>query len=123
VKLWLAALALLAGCTMPMMSDDPPPADWPELKVIVVTMDDSDVRAMCKGSGAVIFIESTACVIIAFGPRTCLIVESREHPMTPAARAHEGADGKRGHCQGVDHAGEDTLRRAWEAWKSKPVQP
>ena len=113
MKLWLAALALLAGCTMPMMSEDPPPADWPELTVDVVTMDTIDVLRMCKGSGAVIFIESTACVLIAFGPRTCLIIESREHPLTPAARAHELE-----HCRGKDHAGEDTLRRAWEKWKA-----
>jgi len=115
----IAALPLIAACST--ISSVPPPADWPPLSRTVITMStDDDMRSMCKGSdGVVASFNGVACAIVSFGPMTCLIVESRQRPMTQEIRQHEGADGKDGHCQGRDHIGEDTLRRAWETWKSK----
>ena len=115
MKLYLACIALLAACAT--IGTSQPPADWPKLEIIIVTVPDAQMRALCTFRG--VLLSSRACALINFDAMKCIIVESQDNPMTPEIRRHEGADGKEGHCQGYDHTGEDTLRRAWEKLKAR----
>lgn len=108
---YLLLAPLIAGCAG-TISSNPPPADWPELKVSVISLPASEMLDTCTQNG--VLLSETACALISFSFKTCTIVGRDDRPMSPFIERHE-----RDHCRGKDHVGEDTLRRAWEKWKTR----
>ena len=107
----LISLALLAGCASTLNSDSAP-ADWPELKVVTIIAPVDEMLAACTWND--VLLSDVACALIDFNRKLCTIVFRDDRPIVASVMTHE-----LGHCGGKDHPGEDTLRRAWEKWKSQ----
>lgn len=98
----VVALFALSGCNS-INYDQRPPADWPELRV-VIHKSGFMARQECNGTLG-------GCAVPNFCAKRCdvyLQVDSR------AIEAHE-----RAHCAGYDHPGDDTMRGLWEGYKWK----
>lgn len=122
---YLLVIALLAGCAgfapIPESGFDrsitpigaaEPPADWPKLVIQHVRIPFDDMISVCAKAWKNPSAPGRACALIVFKSSTCYIVDSIEFPMSPYVRRHEEQ-----HCGGHDHAGETTIRDAWEKWK------
>jgi hypothetical protein len=105
----LAAILALGGCVA--IGHKPPPADWPQLRVEIRKVPGTVVARECaKHIEIPQFIN--ACAIVEFGKNLCTVWVSSDFP-DEAVLEHELL-----HCDGRDHADEDTLARAWASWRS-----
>lgn len=95
---------LLAGCTT--IGHEPPPADWPALRVQEDRLEVREMRDRCQRYAGWHSV-ADACTEINFAENWCRISY-----VYPENLAHE-----RLHCAGRDHVGESTLRDAWARYK------
>src|SRR5688572_2738635 len=105
---------LLSGCGS-MISNNPPPPDWPKLAISVHRVSFYEVLKRCSkyltpvnrvmGLGLV-----GGCAEINFAHVRCDIWIP--HDADPLVLEHE-----MDHCAGKNHPGESTLTDAWEQWK------
>lgn len=106
----LALTAMLAGCAA--IDHGSAPADWPQLKVIVLRTDQAGIDAFCPG-GFMYF--PIACMRPDFDRRECYVW--LHHEASKFVEDHE-----LDHCNGKDHALDSTLSDYFAAWKAKRVQ-
>jgi hypothetical protein len=109
-----ALLALLAsGCTIVDMNR-PPPADWPELRVIEQRASFLDLQRVCNpGTPLAISLligVIQSCAWIYFDRGECVIWSTED--ASPEVLEHE-----RAHCAGYDHIAGSTLAEGWTSWK------
>lgn len=102
----LAATVLLAGCATTIDLSRRPPADWPQLEVVVQRVSEAEVKRICANENLLI---GYACTAVYFDTRKCFIYLASSDP---EVLAHE-----RLHCLGYDHPGESTMRNAWTRWR------
>ena len=110
----LAALLLalpLAACAS-IDYDNPPPADYPKLRVEVVHHQDVAPACALLGVYAGPGERLWGCATADYGAGTCTIHVERDPPAW--VMQHEYA-----HCRGYDHPGADTFRKGWERWKRR----
>ncbi len=101
----LAALALIASCSMIDYSR-PPPEDFPPLAVRIVDAGVLEVNRMC--GGIPILMHVVACTWIDWDTMTATIhTTTRDVEMM----AHE-----RAHTQGYEHTGSTEIRDHWARW-------
>ena len=103
-------VALLAGCTT--IGHEPPPADWPALRVQEERLELREMRDRCQRYAPPGYV-AEACAEINFAGGWCRI--SYHYP--------EHLEHERLHCAGHDHVGAPTLRDAWAAFKRIAAAP
>lgn len=109
--LGLALLLPLAACAG-IDYDNPPPADYPRLRVEVVYH--LDVGPTCRLLGLTPDpgMRLLGCATADYANMTCTIHVERDPPAW--VMQHEYA-----HCRGYDHPGADTFRKGWQLWKKR----
>lgn len=109
-KLTVLFLFLLTGCSLVFTHIDysnPPPADWPQLKIEEHYADEATVKKMCALDKYAIIL---GCAHPEFDLGKCVIWY--ENGAGDWVKKHEHA-----HCRGYDHPGSTTMRDAWERYK------
>lgn len=105
----IACGILLASCTS--IGTEPPPADWPTLKVTRYDVPHAKMRDICvKHVNAISSPE--ACFEIDFVSSTCVIWYSADFPPT-AAVVNEMQQS----CAGFDQTNSTNLADAWRSYK------
>lgn len=101
----LPLLLLTAGCST-FAQHQPPPSDWPKLKIVVHRVPTDIMRNIC----APLSPQPAACAYVYFAEQQCVIWLARN---APQFEEHE-----RLHCAGWDHVGSTALRDAWQRHKT-----
>jgi hypothetical protein len=112
-RLSMIACALaLTGCSA-MISHEPPPSDWPALKIVYHHVPSAEMRDVCGQYVpwyALGMVE--ACAAWHFRTGECHVWFSSDLPPSGFVVEHEIL-----HCLGHDHPGDTTAQRAWENYK------
>lgn len=104
------AILLLSGCTT--IGHVAPPADWPELEVIVHNVPHATMRNVCA-KYAHWTMSPEACAEFFFGRGECHLWFSADFPPSRGILEHEYL-----HCEGYDHVGQSTLVDLWRRYKA-----
>lgn len=107
---------LLTGCAtivQPIDYSRPPPPDWPSLRVIEQKIGPDELARFCPRSYAAYGSRAASCARLDLSRGVCLIYTTSERP--------DLLEHERAHCRGYDHAGETTMRDAWQAHKAAPL--
>ena len=99
-----------------MLSSEPPPADWPKLEIVTVSVPADEMLAACAKVG--VTSPGPACVLIDFNRNRCTIVFRDDL----AELAQEVYEHEEQHCFGKDDFGKEDLKRGWKKWKSNNLQ-
>lgn len=108
---WLLTL-LLAACTV-IDSHQPPPPDWPSLRIVEHHVSHQAMREVCT-QYAPQGMSPEACAQFYFDKGECHLWFSSDFPPARWMIEHEHL-----HCRGHDHVGDSTLRHIWESWKHR----
>lgn len=105
--LLILLLNSLAGCVS-IMGHTPPPADWPELRVVERKASFMETQRECGFHPlAAVVVQCLGVAKVDFCERTCTITYA-----TDLVLEHE-----RLHCKGHDHIDSFYLRDLWESYK------
>lgn len=108
---------LLAGCATSVIDTSrQPPADWPALAVSIQKSPPQQFDAIC-GRGLPGLTHRVSCALVDFSQKRCWIMVRPDDTLSPYWEEHE-----RAHCAGMDHAGESTMRDAWERYKLRAAK-
>ena len=100
----------LAGCTS---IGHGRVGDWPELKIVEHYVPHAEMRDRC-GKYVSAVSSPEACAEFRFAESRCDIWYSRDFLPSRAVLAHE-----RGHCNGIDHGGEESMQGMLSAWRTR----
>ncbi len=109
------ALLLLTGCGS-LISHNPPPSDWPQLRVVIHKGTQMQVQKKCvkylSPFNAVMSLGLVGgCAEVNFRQKRCDI-------WVPHDVSQEVLDHEMEHCKGKDHPTESTMKDAWERYKA-----
>jgi hypothetical protein len=103
-----ALLAMTLGACTPIGEQRVP--DWPELQMVEHYVPHNEMRNRCSQYTG-FFTSPEACAEFDFVNRRCDVWFSADFPPPEFIVTHEHR-----HCLGYEHAGEDDLAKAWNAY-------
>lgn len=102
-------LLMFSGCAS-IDRERMPPADWPQLNIVVNRVNFFQMQEKCQISTAALVLFGHHCYGLAeadFCTKTC----------TVTIAAESWLDHEKAHCVGYDHPGASTMSDAWETYK------
>jgi hypothetical protein len=113
---FLMVVPMLVSCAVHNGIDygRPPPADWPELKVVVFDMSRAEVEKRCPPKRPGWY--TNGCAKVVWCAKTCEIYMSSM--MTTGRNYFDVLEHERAHCRGYNHPGETSTSDRWERAKA-----